>query len=146
MFGYAAFAQAPFASLGESVMPVDFADTATITDTSDAVKAIVGIQSDSSTLADSVNTQVGYNVYVVDTATGTDTFAATLGYAVSFADTATITDTPSVVATIVASVTGIQLYVYVGNTLVWEVIDDSQNANWQNINDAQTPGWVNVPT
>lgn len=146
MFGYAAFAQAPFASLGESVMPVDFADTATITDTSDALKAIVGLQSDSSTITDSVNTQVGYNAYIIDTATGTDTFSATLGYAVAFADTATIADTPSAVATIIASVTGIQLYVYVGNVLVWQVIDDSQNANWQNINDAQTPGWVNVPT
>lgn len=146
MFGYAAFAQAPFASLGESVMPVDFADTATITDTSDAIKAIVGIQSDTATITDLVNTQVNYNVEIVDTATSTDLFTATLGYSVEFADTATITDTPTVIATIVASVTGIQLYVYVGNTLVWVVVDDSQNANWQNINDAQTPGWVNIPT
>jgi len=146
VFGYAAFAQAPFASLGESVMPVDFADTATITDTSDAIKAIVGIQSDTATITDLVNTQVNYNVEIVDTATSTDLFTATLGYSVEFADTATITDTPTVIATIVASVTGIQLYVYVGNTLVWVVVDDSQNANWQNINDAQTPGWVNIPT
>ena len=146
MFGYAAFAQAPFASLGESVMPVDFADTATITDASDAIKAIIGIQSDTATISDLVDTQVGYNVYIVDTATGTDTFAAVTGFNVAFADTATITDTPTVVATIIASVTGIQLYVYVGNTLVWVVVDDTQNANWQNINDAQTPGWVNIPT
>jgi tetrahydromethanopterin S-methyltransferase subunit C len=146
VFGYAAFAQAPFASLGESVMPVDFADTATITDTSDALKAIIGLQSDTATITDSVNTQVAYNVYIIDTATGTDTFAAALGYSVSFADTATISDTPSALATIIASVTGIQLYVYVGNTLVWAVVDDTQNANWQNINDAQTPGWVNIPT
>lgn len=146
MFGYAAFAQAPFASLGESVMPVDFADTAAITTTTDADRAIIGLQADALTITDSVNTQVKYNVYIVDTATGTDTFAATLGYSVTFADTATISDTPTVVATIVASVTGIQLYVYVGNTLVWAVVDDTQNANWQNINDAQVPGWVNIPT
>ena len=146
MFGYAAFAQAPFASLGESVMPVDIADTATITDTSDADRAIVGIQADTLTITDLVNTQVNYNVEIVDTATSTDLFTATLGYSVEFADTATITDTPTVIATIVASVTGIQLYVYVGNTLVWAVVDDTQNANWQNINDAQVPGWVNIPT
>jgi len=146
VFGYAAFAQAPFASLGESVMPVDFADTATITDISDAIKAIVGIQSDTATISDLIDTQVGYNVYIVDTATGTDTFATVIGYNVALADTATITDTPTVVATIVVSVTGIQLYVYVGNTLVWVVVDDTQNANWQNINSAQTPGWVNIPT
>jgi hypothetical protein len=146
VFGYAAFAQAPFASLGESVMPVDIADTATITDTSDADRAIVGIQADTLTITDLVNTQVNYNVEIVDTATSTDLFTATLGYSVEFADTATITDTPTVIATIVASVTGIQLYVYVGNTLVWAVVDDTQNANWQNINDAQVPGWVNIPT
>jgi len=146
VFGYAAFAQAPFASLGESVMPVDFADTATITDISDALKAIVGIQADTVTITDSVDTQVNYNVYIIDTATGTDTFATIIGFAVAFADTVTITDTPTVSATIVASVTGIQLYVYIGNVLVWAAVDDTQNANWQNINDAQVPGWVNIPT
>ena len=146
MFGYAAFAQAPFASLGESVMPVAIADTATITDTSDADRALVGIQSDTLTITDSVNTQVAYNVYIVDTATGTDTFSATLGYTVAFADTATITDSPSVTATINVSVTGIQLNVYIGGVLVWAVIDDSQNPNWQNINSAQTPGWNDLPS
>ena len=146
MFGYAAFAQAPFASLGESVMPVDFADTATITDTASVVLAQGGVLVDTATITDSVNTQVNYNVYIVDTATGTDTFSATLGYSVEFADTATISDSVNALATIIASVTGIQLYVYVGNTLVWVVVDDTQNANWQNINDAQTPGWVNIPT
>lgn len=146
MFGYAAFAQAPFASLGESVMPVEFADTATITDTSDALKAIVGVQADTGTITDSVNTQVNYNVYIADTATGTDTFATVIGYGVAFADTATITDTPTVTATINVSVTGIQLYVYIGGVLVWAVIDDSQNPNWQNINSAQTPGWNDLPS
>ena len=146
MFGYAAFAQPPFAALGESVFPVDFADTSTITDTSDASKAIIGLSADTGTITDSVDTQVGYNVYIVDTATGTDTFVTLIGYNVAFADTATITDTPTAVVTIVVSVTGIQLYVYVGNTLVWVVVDDTQNANWQNINSAQTPGWVNIPT
>ena len=146
MFGYAAFAQAPFASLGESVTPVDFADTATITDTSNADRAIVGIQADTATITDSVNTQVNYNVYIIDTATSTDTFSATLGYSVEFADTATITDTPTVVATINASVTGIQLYVYIGGALVWGQIDDNQNPNWQNINSAQTPGWNDLPS
>jgi hypothetical protein len=146
VFGYAAFAQAPFASLGESVMPVDFADTATITDTSDALKAIIGVQADTGTITDSVNTQVNYNVYIADTATGTDTFATVIGYGVAFADNATITDTPTVTATINVSVTGIQLYVYIGGVLVWAVIDDSQNPNWQNINSAQTPGWNDLPS
>jgi hypothetical protein len=146
VFGYAAFAQAPFASLGESVMPVDIADTATITDTASVVLAQGGVLVDTATITDSVNTQVNYNVYIIDTATGSDTFSASLGYTVAFADTATITDTPSVVATINVSVTGIQLNVYIGGVLVWAVIDDSQNPNWQNINSAQTPGWNDLPS
>jgi hypothetical protein len=146
VFGYAAFAQAPFASLGESVIPVDISDTATITDTSDAERAIVGIQADTLTITDSVNTQVNYNVYIADTATGTDTFATVIGYGVTFADTATITDTPTVIATINASVTGIQLYVYIGGVLVWAQINDNQTPNWQNINDTQLPGWTDLPS
>jgi hypothetical protein len=146
VFGYAAFAQPPFAALGESVMPVDFADTATLTDTATVELAIIGVQSDALTITDSVDTQTSYNVYIADTATGTDTFATVIGYGVAFADTATITDTPTVTATINVSVTGIQLYVYIGSVLVWAVIDDSQNPNWQNINSAQTPGWNDLPS
>ena len=147
MFGYAAFAQAPFAALGESAIAVAFSDTATITTTAQApVIAFSGPLADAVTLSDSVNTSISYVAYIADTATGTDTFAAAVTFAVGIADTATISDTPSAVATIVASVTGIQLYVYIGNVLVWAAVDDTQNANWQNINDAQTPGWVNIPT
>jgi tetrahydromethanopterin S-methyltransferase subunit C len=146
VFGYAAFAQAPFASLGESAMPVAFADTATISDSQTVVNSFGGLFNDTATLSDVLNGAAAYLVYIADTATGSDTFSAVLGYNVGIADTVTITDTPTVTATIVASVTGIQLYVYVGSTLVWAVVDDTQNANWQNIDDTQNPGWVNVPT
>ena len=157
MFGYAALAQAPFASLGESSMPVDFADTATISTTTSPSLSFGGVLTDTATLSDSVNAAALYYVYIADTATGTDTFSAVTGYNVGIADTATITDTPSVVATINASVTGIQLNVYIGGVLVWAVIDDSQSPNWQNINtvqgsgwtvidDEQTPGWTNIPS
>jgi hypothetical protein len=29
---------------------------------------------------------------------------------------------------------------------LWELIDDSQNANWTTINDAQAPGWTTIDT
>jgi hypothetical protein len=29
---------------------------------------------------------------------------------------------------------------------LWEIIDDTQNANWQNINNAQSSGWVQIST
>ena len=52
----------------------------------------------------------------------------------------------SAIKTVNANVTGIQLYVYVGDVLVWAQIDDSQNPNWQNITNTQTPGWNDLPS
>lgn len=63
----------------------------------------------------------------------------------------------SVIKSIVAYPTGVQLFVRIGNTLIWATIDDSQNANWQNItttqssgwaaiDDTQSPGWTNIPS
>ena len=54
--------------------------------------------------------------------------------------------TQSVIKTVNANVTGIQLYVNIGNVLIWSVIDDSQNPNWQNITNTQTPGWTDIPS
>jgi hypothetical protein len=56
-----------------------------------------------------------------------------------------------------ARVTGVQLYINIGNVLIWATIDDGQNANWQAItntqsggwtvvNDTQNPGWTNLPS
>jgi hypothetical protein len=66
-------------------------------------------------------------------------------------------DAPSAVKEVNARPTGIQLYVNIGDALIWAVIDDTQSANWQNINntqgsgwttinDEQTPGWTNIPS
>jgi hypothetical protein len=43
---------------------------------------------------------------------------------------------------------GVQLVVGIGGiiTLVWAVINDTQDPNWQNIDTAQTDGWVVIPT
>ena len=76
---------------------------------------------------------------------------------VAVAEGATGTDTYTQVREINARPTGIQLYVNIGNVLIWAVIDDSQSPNWQNINtvqgsgwtvidDEQTPGWTNIPS
>jgi hypothetical protein len=68
---------------------------------------------------------------------------------------ASAADAYTVLKTVNANVTGIQLLVSIGDVLVWAVIDDSQSANWQNINntqavvwsaisDTQTPSWVQI--
>jgi hypothetical protein len=43
-------------------------------------------------------------------------------------------------------VTGVQLFISIGGTLVWAVVNDTQNPNWQNVNDTQNPGWTNLPS
>jgi hypothetical protein len=63
-------------------------------------------------------------------------FSGTIQEFVAIADTLTAVKVANV------SVTGIQLLVSIGDTLVWATINDNQNANWQNIVDAQNAGWV----
>jgi hypothetical protein len=67
-------------------------------------------------------------------------------FAGSITEFASAVATQSVIKTVNANVTGIQLLVSIGDVLVWAVIDDSQNPNWQNINSAQNPGWNNLPS
>jgi hypothetical protein len=97
------------------------------------------------------------SVQVQEAASGTGAQNRAVVFTGTVSEFASAVDTLAAKAIINANVTGIQLYVYVGNTLVWAVVDDSQSANWQNINDAQTaawqsindaqtPGWINIPT
>jgi hypothetical protein len=60
------------------------------------------------------------------------------------AESASAADLMSAIRTANVSVTGVQLFISIGGTLVWAVIDDSQNSNWQNVVDAQLPGWQAV--
>ena len=57
-------------------------------------------------------------------------------------EAASAVDEMSVVKAIVAYPTGIQLFVTIGDVLIWATIDDSQTANWQNITNTQSPVWA----
>lgn len=63
-------------------------------------------------------------------------------------DAARALDDSSAIRIINVRPEGVQLIVGIGGaiTLVWAVINDTQDPNWQNIDTAQTDGWVVIPT
>jgi hypothetical protein len=85
-------------------------------------------------------------VAMAEGASAIDAVSTQVVFAGSIAEFVSAVATQSVVKTVNANVTGIQLLVSIGDVLVWAVIDDSQNPNWQNINSAQNPGWNNLPS
>ena len=79
-----------------------------------------------------VGSKVWYKT-MEESATATGTQATSLAAVATVREIATALDTMSVIKTLHANVTGVQLYVNVGDALIWVVIDDSQDPNWQNI-------------
>ena len=115
-------------------------DTAGITDVATAVTLFLGNISESIAIAeaqvalllltinesmaaaDTIAAQTDYTEVVPDTAGIVDTLNSATVYQLSCAETMTLAETNN------------------GRKL-WEIIDDTQDANWQNINNTQTPGW-----
>lgn len=88
----------------------------------------------------------GFYKTVEESATASDSVSISVVFAGTVAELARASSTFSVIKTLNVPVTGVQLLVSIGDTLVWAVIDDSQNPNWQNIDDTQSPGWTNIPS
>jgi hypothetical protein len=97
------------------------------------------------------------NAALAEGASAADEYQVVTIFGAVVAEGAVGTDAPSAVKEVNARPVGIQLYVNIGDALIWAVIDDSQSANWQNINntqgsgwtiidDEQTPGWTNIPS
>jgi hypothetical protein len=116
-----------------------------------AAIAEMGTASDEYTVARFVN------AILEESATASDEYLVKTIFGAIVAESAVGADSLLAVREINARVTGIQLYVNIGNALIWAVIDDSQTPNWQNIsnvqgsgwtviNDEQTPGWTNIPS
>jgi len=85
-------------------------------------------------------------VSIDEAASGVDAPANNVIFVTTVQEFAAGLDNMSVVKTLNASVTGVQLVVRVGNILIWSQINDSQTPNWQNINNVDNPGWVIVPS
>lgn len=85
-------------------------------------------------------------VDVSEAASASDQVTNNVVFAGSIAEFVSAVEAMTVLKTVNANVTGLQLVVSVGDVLVWATINDTQSANWQNINDTQTPGWGNLPS
>jgi hypothetical protein len=85
-------------------------------------------------------------VSISEAASGVDAYTNNVIFVSTVQEFASGLDNLSVVKTLNANVTGVQLVVRVGNILIWSVVNDSQTPNWQNINNPNDPGWVVVPS
>jgi hypothetical protein len=85
-------------------------------------------------------------VFIDEAASGVDAYTNQLATLALIQEFAAGLDNMSVVKTLNADVTGVQLVVRVGNILIWSQINDSQTPNWQNINNPNDPFWVVVPS
>jgi hypothetical protein len=85
-------------------------------------------------------------VAIAESVAGTATQVAQVNFTGTVAEAVSALSTLGVIKTVNVSLTGVQLFINIGGTLVWATIDDSQNPNWQNINDVQSPGWTQLPS
>jgi hypothetical protein len=129
---------------------VDFA--AVVAEAATAIDALLTQTNFVATLAEAASGnaihQGGLVIFVSigEAASGLDATANNAAYASTIQEFASGLDNLTVIKTLNASVTGVQLVVRVGNILIWSQINDNQDPNWQNISNSGDPGWVIVPS
>lgn len=157
MFGDVAFAQAPFAALGGATYALDVSESAVANNAQSALVDYVSTTEESAAGSDSFSAGVAFVGTIEESATAAALTSVIAVLGAMIEERATAYDDVSAVKEVNARPDGIQLYVNIGNVLIWAVIDDSQSANWQNISnvqgsgwtvidDEQTPGWTNIPS
>lgn len=95
-----------------------------------AVSTVYGAIAESVTGTDTSSRGAGLFAAMSEAATGADTSSNTAIYSVTVAEQATGNDNPSAFSLIVVTPSGVQLYIAVGNSLVWGIVDDAQDPNW----------------
>ena len=145
MFGYTTFAQAPYASLGGNSFTSSLSESAAAAAALSTVIGRGGLINESATATDTPTAVRTLLVSLAETAAGSDAPTVQVAFVGTVSESANGSDLSNAIATINASVTGVQLYVLEGNVLVWQRIDDSQTPNWQSINNTQNPGWTDIP-
>ena len=115
-------------------------------DSSSTIATLLGFVEEAASALDTTNGGRLYVVAIEENASAENAQTARVIFTGTMQELASATAAQSAIKTINARVTGIQLYVSIGNVLIWAVIDDTQNPNWQNINNTQTPGWTDIPS
>ena len=95
-----------------------------------AVSTAYGAIAESATGTDTSSRGAGLFAAMSEAATGADTSSNTAVYSVTVAEQARGNDNPSAFSLIVVTPSGVQLYIAVGNSLVWGMVDDAQDPNW----------------
>jgi hypothetical protein len=149
-----------------STFNAPFSDSVTITDTNVGFITFPATIDESATGTDSDVGFLTLPTTIDESATGTDTASSAQTFAVSLAEQASGADQTLVApstfnVTVPESVQTVDVFIasaifpvsiaeqiamadtLAGNYL-WNLIDDSQNANWQNVNNTQNPIWTDI--
>lgn len=159
MFGDVAFAQTPFAALGGGGQQYDVSvsEAVAVVEAESTRMDWVAARAESVSLTDVINT--AGNIYVSSVSEQvavTDAQTLQLIRNADMEEAVIPQDQYSATKIVNANPAGIQLYVSIGNVLIWTTINDDQTPSWQQINNTQsgtwteitntqTPGWTNIP-
>ena len=106
---------------------------ATVASATTIATALLASIAESSSASDSyVGSKVWYKT-IEESSAGTASSSASLAATALMQETVIALATQTAIKTVRANVTGVQLYVTIGDVLIWVVINDSQDPNWQNI-------------
>jgi hypothetical protein len=146
MFGQSPLAATPFATLYGNVVYAAISETATGADVYTRYVAYAGLLDELVTGVDTYENVASFVSAIAEGVLGEDSPSANTVLYATITEATSGQDVYAALRNANVNVTGIQLYVIVGNALVWGVIDDSQNAGWTVITTTQTPTWTDIPT
>ena len=145
MFGYEAFSQAPFASLAGNTYNVNIAEAGV--DTSEVLTrraAYARTQAEGVEGSESIARGLVFLANMAEGATGEDVYTRATDFVTSLDEGATGRDVLTNLRQGNVYPDGVQLYVNIGDALVWGMIDDRQGPNWQNVNNSASTGWTEI--
>lgn len=158
MFGYEAFAQAPFASLAGNTYNVNIAEDGVDTSSAIGRTAIyVRTQAEGADVSEVLTRGLLFVADVNEGVAGEDTYERSVNFVALVVEGTEVVEALTYLRQGNVYPVGVQLYVNIGQALVWGMIDDRQNPNWQNVNNSastgwteinngQTPGWNQIPS
>ena len=121
-----------------SILNAAQAELATATDLPSAISTVYAALAEVAAALDTTNAGRGFYVAVAESATGSNAQSVIVTFTGNVSETATAGDALTVLKTLNVRPTGIQLYVYIGDVLVWEPIDTDQTP--------PDPDWQVIPT
>jgi hypothetical protein len=138
--------QASVVATSQADMYAAVSESALATDSPQAVAAMLAAVAEVAQALDAPEGSRVFFVAVSESASGLDAVTVQAAFTGTVAEVVHASATASTVKSKNVYVTGVQLYVRIGDALVWGVIDTNQNPNWTIINDVQSPGWTDIPS